>query len=75
MSSACVLIFKTHFFRFMHCSESHYRYFESTLRYVWYVIESFSFCLAKKKSFLQKVSLILASGSDHRKENMSCSNP
>ena len=32
-SSACVLIFKTHSFRFLHCSESHYRCFESTLRY------------------------------------------
>ena len=33
MSSACVLISKTHSFRFLHCSESHYRCFESTLMY------------------------------------------
>ena len=32
-SSACVLIFKTYSFRFLHCSESHFRCFESTLRY------------------------------------------
>ena len=34
-SSACVLIFKTHSFCFLHCSESHYRCFESTLRYAY----------------------------------------
>ena len=33
MSSACVLIFNTHSFRFLHYFESHCRYFESTLRY------------------------------------------
>ena len=33
MSSACVLISKTHSFRFLHCSKSHYRCFESTLMY------------------------------------------
>ena len=32
-SSACVLIFNTHSFRFLHYFESHCRYFESTLRY------------------------------------------
>ena len=32
-SSAWVLIFKTHSFRYLHCSQSHYRCSESTLRY------------------------------------------
>ena len=32
-SSACVLIFNTHSFRFLHCSQSHCRCFESTRRY------------------------------------------
>ena len=31
-SFACVLVFKTHSFRFLHYFESHWQYFESTLR-------------------------------------------
>ena len=37
-SSPFVLILKTHSFRFLHCSESHYRCFESTLRHVFYLL-------------------------------------
>ena len=44
-SSAFVLIFKTHSLRFLHCSESHDRCFESTLRYAVHTIANVFFCL------------------------------
>ena len=55
MSSACVLIFKTHSFRFLHWSESHYWCFESTLRYETYVIVFTNW--AKKVLVLSKINM------------------
>ena len=46
MSSACVLIFNTHSFCFLHHSESHCRYFESTLRYAEFVLEVCDYSIA-----------------------------
>ena len=42
-SSACVLIFNTHSFRFLHYFESNCRYFESTLRYALLICSWFLF--------------------------------